>query len=540
MKNKISGTVCILVIVLSIGNFLLVYGENLTSIREQVFGNVYGGVYYLLEGDIIKVEVSCRITPFPPKDGCDLTAFYAYLGNDSYFEGGNVTSLPREFNIPKTGYYFICVKTDHYMRVTRISSNSSSSIQKTTPNQAVKQNSSKENGYYALDTSLNINGPSKSWWINQSTGSPNVIIVVGALASDVDVRTANILATAISNMGASKSENLVKLDIEFNSFTNNKNVILIGGPIENSIVKDLVDMGASTVDWSKSSGEWEWIADPFAKGYDVLIIYKPEEGVLARNGQFVVREVLPVPISYVKPTKDHYYKRSQKVENLFYNLSDKDSDGVPDKYDTNPNGSGGTSYTYFSWDDNGLLRTWELEAPSDVVEFYDEARPEFYSVDQWITSFVVPNDKISEVLAQAFSKISKGYKDEDKVTLVLKFVQELEYSYDDKTITKEDDFYDYPRYPSQTLFDRTGDCEDTSILLAALLNEMGKDVCLINPPGHMATGVLLPQFSPNYSASYYTINGKEYFYCETTGENWKIGQIPDDYISATATIYEID
>ena len=65
---------------------------------------------------------------------------------------------------------------------------------------------------------------------------------------------------------------LIKLDIEINTATNTKNLVLVGGPVYNSIVKDLVDMGASTVDWATSAGEWEWIADPMAKGYDVLIV----------------------------------------------------------------------------------------------------------------------------------------------------------------------------------------------------------------------------------------------------------------------------
>jgi hypothetical protein len=65
---------------------------------------------------------------------------------------------------------------------------------------------------------------------------------------------------------------LIKLDIEVNTATNTKNLVLVCGPVYNSIVKDLVDMGASTVDWATSAGEWEWIADPMAKGYDVLIV----------------------------------------------------------------------------------------------------------------------------------------------------------------------------------------------------------------------------------------------------------------------------
>ena len=65
---------------------------------------------------------------------------------------------------------------------------------------------------------------------------------------------------------------LIKLDIEINTASLQKNLILIGGPVYNSIVSDLGNMGASTVDWTSSPGEWEWIADPFGRGYDALIV----------------------------------------------------------------------------------------------------------------------------------------------------------------------------------------------------------------------------------------------------------------------------
>ena len=65
---------------------------------------------------------------------------------------------------------------------------------------------------------------------------------------------------------------LIKLDIEINTASLQKNLVLVGGPVYNSIVRDLGNMGASTVDWASSPGEWEWIADPFGRGYDVLIV----------------------------------------------------------------------------------------------------------------------------------------------------------------------------------------------------------------------------------------------------------------------------
>lgn len=49
------------------------------------------------------------------------------------------------------------------------------------------------------------------------------------------------------------------------------NLILIGGPVANIIVKQLVDEGMSTVDWTTSPGEWEYIEAPYGD-CDILII----------------------------------------------------------------------------------------------------------------------------------------------------------------------------------------------------------------------------------------------------------------------------
>jgi hypothetical protein len=49
------------------------------------------------------------------------------------------------------------------------------------------------------------------------------------------------------------------------------NLILIGGPVANIIVKQMVDEGVSAVAWASSPGEWEYIVAPY-DGCDVLII----------------------------------------------------------------------------------------------------------------------------------------------------------------------------------------------------------------------------------------------------------------------------
>ena len=85
---------------------------------------------------------------------------------------------------------------------------------------------------------------------------------------------------------------LIKLDIEMNTAANNKNLVLVGGPVYNAIVKDLVNMGASTVDWTTSPGEWEWIADPFGRGYDALIVAGANREETRLAAQQLVSEML--------------------------------------------------------------------------------------------------------------------------------------------------------------------------------------------------------------------------------------------------------
>lgn len=65
---------------------------------------------------------------------------------------------------------------------------------------------------------------------------------------------------------------LIKLDIEINAKSTTKNLILVGGPVHNKLVKDLMNFGLSTVNWASSIGEYEFIDDPYATGNDILIV----------------------------------------------------------------------------------------------------------------------------------------------------------------------------------------------------------------------------------------------------------------------------
>jgi predicted transglutaminase-like cysteine proteinase len=122
-----------------------------------------------------------------------------------------------------------------------------------------------------------------------------------------------------------------------------------------------------------------------------------------------------------------------------------------------------------------------------------------------------------------------GYSEYDNVMNIAAFVQSMPYT-SDKVTTGYDE---YPRYPLETLVDDGGDCEDTAILTAALIRELGYGVVLIQLPGHMAVGV---EGSDALSGTYYEYDGSRYYYLETAGTGWDLGDVPEEYQDAKATL----
>jgi len=96
---------------------------------------------------------------------------------------------------------------------------------------------------------------------------------------------------------------------------------------------------------------------------------------------------------------------------------------------------------------------------------------------------------------------------------------------------------EYPRYPVETLVDG-GDCEDKSVLLAAVLRAMGYRTALLlfnDNPGHMAVGVECA----GCPGSYYQKDGVNYFYLESTHPGWSVGEIPPEFQKKGALVYVI-
>lgn len=97
---------------------------------------------------------------------------------------------------------------------------------------------------------------------------------------------------------------------------------------------------------------------------------------------------------------------------------------------------------------------------------------------------------------------TEGCSDYTKIRAALCFVQTAIH------YTSDEDLYGCAEYwstPSETLYYRGGDCEDTSVLLISILGAMGIDSVLLDYSGHEAVGA-------------YIDSAQDYLYCETASD----------------------
>lgn len=110
---------------------------------------------------------------------------------------------------------------------------------------------------------------------------------------------------------------------------------------------------------------------------------------------------------------------------------------------------------------------------------------------------------------------SKGFNDVQTINFALRFCQSLPYPYDNVSANADE----YWRFPIETLYGETGDCEDTSFLFASIAEAMSYDAVIVMLPGHMAVAIE----SAQADGTYYSYAGLKYFYCETTGVGFNMG-----------------
>ncbi|MDA0524261.1 hypothetical protein [Methanococcoides alaskense] len=155
---------------------------------------------------------------------------------------------------------------------------------------------------------------------------------------------------------------------------------------------------------------------------------------------------------------------------------------------------------------------------------------------QKVPELSIGNDTITryyewEYDGTKFSMTAEYYKDSYEVyserTRSRDFDQFVTDTYDDMLISQ------LTSQMEEMAHDGGGDCEDSSILLASLLYDMGYGVAL---PRHMAVGV---KGDDDLSGSYYNYDGTKYFYLEPTNSGWDVGAIPDEYKNESVIITPI-
>jgi len=177
---------------------------------------------------------------------------------------------------------------------------------------------------------------------------------------------------------------------------------------------------------------------------------------------------------------------------------------------------------------------WKLtmDIPIDVYDKYVNSNVDRspqnqpYSNDA-MAAFVTSNEKVIIDLANELKALagSASYNTVTTANFILRFVQvNVLYILDNESQGS----IEHWKFPVETLVDKNGDCEDSAVLFASIMDALGYDVVLLfykfedKNSGHLAVGIHL---QGNHGECVED-NGKKYFYCETTTSQFVIGQLP--------------
>ena len=185
----------------------------------------------------------------------------------------------------------------------------------------------------------------------------------------------------------------------------------------------------------------------------------------------------------------------------------------------------------YTWSNNGETYELSIVIPEPMYQYYSNKTR--YVTSDYRGYIMHPyDDTYLEVLVKEFDKIAtfNNMTSVEEIDVVISFVQNLHYITDDTT-----GFDEYPKFPVESLVDKGGDCEDTSILLSHLLEAMDINTALLTLPGHMAVGVEL-----NATGVHWETENHTYYYLETTVPNWEIGSIPIEHVGKQVTIDTVE
>ena len=128
--------------------------------------------------------------------------------------------------------------------------------------------------------------------------------------------------------------------------------------------------------------------------------------------------------------------------------------------------------------------------------------------------------------------LTKGvYSDEEKAQKILDFVNtNIAYS------VKFEEYGEYIKHPVETLVEREGDCEDTSILAASLLGSIGVKSVIVTLHGKSNFGHVVVGVAGDFDGYMIHYRNTKYYLAETTGSSKiKIGDLSEKFSQYTVS-----
>jgi hypothetical protein len=188
-----------------------------------------------------------------------------------------------------------------------------------------------------------------------------------------------------------------------------------------------------------------------------------------------------------------------------------------------------THMSTYRWDYQGNTFTWEKELPMSIYEVQSR-RHRVYDYGCYVADELTQS--VAEEMYEGIRRQceAKNFSSLETAEFAIRFVQSLEYTSDDISTAYDN----YPRYPIETLIDEEGDCEDSSLLLAAILHKLGYKVILLELDNHLAVGLDIQEVSGNVD-----IGNGSYSYVEPTNVGWDIGEVPHRYEDQSVTGHKI-
>ena len=175
----------------------------------------------------------------------------------------------------------------------------------------------------------------------------------------------------------------------------------------------------------------------------------------------------------------------------------------------------------FTWEYKSRQYSINLSLEYETYSYYKSKDHTCCFENEDYLEYYTPNAEYVTTAAQSLENLSiaNGFTSPlEKAEFILAFVGAIPYQFD------PDDNWDHPKYPIETLWENSGDCEDSSALYASLMESLGFRTVLVlleakdQPSGDSIGHAMIGIYIPNHSGDYFTLSGdsRSYYTAETT------------------------